>query len=264
MDTPQAPAGPSTADPAAAKPEPHPLGPRLRTRLRRLVKVATQYAPGGNRRNRASTTVASLLAEPPPHGRGRWYRTIIGVDIIGFGRRDEDLQNYVRAKMYEILPEAFAEGRVPWPAQEWREDRGDGVLMTVPADVPAHIVIDLLVQHLPAGLRRHNKVSSADAQINLRTAIHAGFISRDEHGLSGEAIVHLYRLLDAQAFKEVVAEQRPTLGLAASNYIHHHVIRPDLGVTDPDSYAKIHVNNKETTTDAWVHLVNCPYRSKNY
>jgi hypothetical protein len=181
------------------------------------------------------------------------YRTIVGFDIAAFGRRDEHVQNYVRTALYAQLKRAFAYAGVPWPDQTWREDRGDGALMILPADT-THQVIDPLVQHLYAGLRQHNKVSSEAAQITLRMAVHAGFVYRDEHGLSGEAIVRLYRLLDAPAFKDAVISQRAVLGLLVSQYIYDNAVRHSLGLIDSDSYRKLLIVNKETTTEAWLHL----------
>jgi hypothetical protein len=190
---------------------------------------------------------------PEPFVHSPLYRTIVGFDIAGFGQRDQHTQNYVRTAMYALLHRAFVEASVPWPELPWREDRGDGALMIVSADA-THQVIDQLVQTLYAGLRRHNMLSSEAAQITLRMAVHAGWVRRDEHGLTGEAIVRLYRLLDAPAFKEVVRSQRAVLGLVVSQYVYHNVVRHSLGFVDPDSFRKLHIVNKETTVDAWVHL----------
>jgi hypothetical protein len=181
------------------------------------------------------------------------YRTIVGFDIAGFGRRDQHIQDYVRTAMYALLRRAFTEARVPWPQHPWREDRGDGALVVLSADA-IHQVVDLLVQRLYAGLRRHNKVSSDAAQMTLRMAVHTGFVHPDEHGLSGDAIVRLYRLLDAPAFKDAVRSQHAVLGLVVSQYVYDNVVRHSLGFVDPDSFRKLQIVNKETSVDAWIHL----------
>jgi hypothetical protein len=183
----------------------------------------------------------------------RRYQTIVVVDITGFGGRDEDVQNHVRTVMYTTLQLAFANADVAWPAPEWRDDRGDGVLLILPPDI-THRVLDPLIQYLYAGLRRHNKVSSEAAQIMLRMAIHSGYVHRDDHGLSGEALVYACRLLDAPAFKDAVRECRAPLGLVVSQHIYEAVIRNGIGLIDPDTYSRIPVVNKETRTEAWLHL----------
>lgn len=181
-------------------------------------------------------------------------RTIIGVDITGFGSRDEHVQDYVRTAMYALLQQGFVDADVPWPTPVWREDRGDGALLTVSSDIPTQWVFDPLVPLICAGLRRHNKVSSEAAQLWLRMAVDAGYVYRDEHGLAGEALVRVARLLDAPAFRQIVASERATLGLVVSPFIYHNVIQPGPGLIDPGRYRRLLMVNKETTTEAWLHL----------
>ncbi len=54
------------------------------------------------------------------------------------------------------------------------EDRGDGVLVIIPASMPSATVIDPLLDRLRGGLRHHNRVSADSAGIRLRVAIHSG------------------------------------------------------------------------------------------
>lgn len=181
-------------------------------------------------------------------------RTLIGVDIAAFGAREEDMQNHVRHALYTLLEQAFLETALPWPARDWWEDRGDGAIVTVPAGVPTHRVIDPLLRYVEAGLRRHNKASSEAAKMTLRVAVHFGFVSRDSHGLIGEDIVHLCRLLDAPAFKDAIATHHIHFGLVVSEMVYRIAVRPGLGLIDPDTYTKLHVVNKETRAEAWIHL----------
>ena len=174
--------------------------------FRRLVRDAARRS-----RLRASPgpdEVDAVLAALPEYPD---IHTIIGVDMSGFGTREEQVQDHLRAALYGRLEKAFRYAGVPWPEQEWREDRGDGALLIVPFNAAAPI-IDRLVPHLHAGLRGHNKLSSEEAQITLRMAVHAGTVRRDSYGLSGKAMVEVYRLLDAPAFKDAVSSYRAVLG----------------------------------------------------
>jgi len=246
MNAPQAYADPSNVDPV-----------NLLTRtlmsvtgIRRLVKPV-----GGRRRDRARLSVVrnEVTASAAPVLRVRRHRTIIGVDMSEFGRKDEQVQNHVRTEMYAVLQQAFTSAEVGWPAPDWREDRGDGALMIVSFD-DAPLVVDPLVRYLYALIRRHNKVSSHEARIVLRMAVHAGHVYRDSYGFSGQAIVDVYRMLDAPAFKSAVATHGAVLGLIVSPYIYNEVIQQEPGMTDPDSYQKVDVVNKETNTQAWLYL----------
>lgn len=190
-------------------------------------------------------------------GRQPQWRLLMAFDIVGFGRRDEPMQEHVRRVMYRVLHESFMDSEVPWPQPPWIEDRGDGVFMALPVNL-SHRVMEVLVEYVYAGLRRHNLVSNEGAKFALRMALHAGFVRHDEHGLIGEAIVHLYRLLDGPAFKDSVAAHGSTLGLVVSQHVYDVVVRPDRGLIDPETFSKLSVINKETVADAWIRLMAPP------
>jgi hypothetical protein len=181
--------------------------------------------------------------------------SIVAFDIVGFGdrRRDDDVQLYVRDSLYRLLEKAFDAVGVPWRACH-REDRGDGVLVVVPALVSTEPLISPLADRLRAGLRRHNKVSSDAAQIRLRMALHAGHVHFDPYGVAGQTLVHAFRLLEAPAFKTAFAATRCELGFVASDRVYDDVIRHGPGMIDPDVYDAISVSLKETEARAWVYF----------
>ena len=41
-----------------------------------------------------------------------------------------------------------------------------------------------------------------------------------------------------------------------SQVIYDSAVRPGLGLIDPDAYRKVAVVNKETRTEAWLHLLS--------
>jgi hypothetical protein len=181
--------------------------------------------------------------------------SVVAFDVVGFGdrRRDDDIQLYVRAALYHVLEQAFDAVGVPWQACH-REDRGDGVLVVVPALAPTEPLISPLADRVRAGLRRHNKVSSEAAQIRLRMALHAGHVSFDAHGVAGQTLVHAFRLLEAPAFKTAFAATRCELGFVVSDRLYDDVVRHGPGLIDPDLYDAISVSLKETEARAWVYF----------
>jgi hypothetical protein len=222
------------------------------SRIRRLIQTGRGRGHPAEIRNDGPSVPVSGTRQPARKGRSPEYYAIIGFDIAGFGQRDEHLQNHVREALYRLLEQAFAQAGLPWPEQGLWEDRGDGALLIVPM-MAAEAVLDPLLRQLNAGLRRYNKVSSDPAQITLRMAVHSGFVQRDDHGLSGEALVQLYRLLDAPAFKDAVKTAGANLGLVVSPYIYENVVRHGRGLINPDSYEKLPFVNKETSAEAWLH-----------
>jgi hypothetical protein len=198
-----------------------------------------------------------LLARVPglPSERRSLQCSIAAFDVVAFGdrRRDDDVQVYVRTELYRILREAFDGSAVAWHACH-REDRGDGVLVIVPPMVSAELLIDPLVDRVRAGLRRHNKLSSEAAQIRLRMALHAGHVRFDEHGVAGHALVHVFRMLEAPAFKTAFAATGSELGLITSDRLYEEVVRHGPGLIDPRLYEPLHVSVKETRARAWAHF----------
>ncbi len=183
------------------------------------------------------------------------YCPMLAVDIKAFNdpERGEDVQRFLRAAMYDLLAGAFEGSCLQWAACH-REDRGDGVLIVAPPGSPGTALIDPLVDHLRAGLRRHNKLCSDLAAIRLRMAVHAGQVQFDQNGVSGYAVTHLFRMLEAASFKRTFAASDADFALVASAALYEDVISQGPGLIDPDMYAPINIRCKETRARAWLYL----------
>ncbi|MDN3353062.1 hypothetical protein [Actinomadura sp. DC4] len=203
---------------------------------------------------RLSTRLHRRVAAPTVDDRLRQC-AVLAFDVVGFGdrRRDDDVQLYVRDALYRIIERAFGSVGAPWRACH-REDRGDGVLVVVPAHISTELLISPLAERVRAGLRRHNKLSSEAAQIRLRMALHAGHVHFDAYGVAGQTLVHAFRLLEAPAFKSAFAATPCELGFVVSDRLYEDVIRHGPGLIDPDLYDAISVSLKETEARAWVHF----------
>jgi DNA-binding CsgD family transcriptional regulator len=137
-----------------------------------------------------------------------------------------------------------------------REDRGDGLFLIPPPCVSAEILLDTVANHLRAGLRRHNRLSSAQAQIRLRMAVHAGEVQFDANGVSGTALVRLFRILNAEEFKDAFNASEAEFALISSDRLYDDMIRHAPGLIDPDLYRPIAITLKETRTQGWVWLAS--------
>src|SRR5581483_8697541 len=89
---------------------------------------------------------------PPAH------RTIFCVDVEGFGdhRRTDLDQVVVRESLYASLERALDRVGIGW-RECYQEDRGDGVLILVPAEIPKRLLVSRLPQELARELARHNR-----------------------------------------------------------------------------------------------------------
>ncbi len=198
----------------------------------------------------------NLIHEPRPYpAQASLHRDLVAFDIAGFGKpeRDELVQLYVRDALYRIVPHAFDSSGIGWRSCH-HEDRGDGMLIVISPHVPTAALIDPLVDLLRAGIRSHNRLSCPSAAIGLRMAVHGGHVHYDPYGLAGDAIVHLFRLLDAAQLKDALAITGAELSLIVSSYVHDTVIRNGPGLIDPASYHPVEVNTKQAHARAWVHI----------
>lgn len=209
--------------------------------------------------NRWGPRPAIRLADPFGHGGdlpgGTHHCPMLAIDVSAFNdpKRGEDVQRFLRTAMYEMLVRGLGIARLPWPVC-YHEDRGDGVLVVAPPGVPAARLIDPLVDHLRADLRRHNKICSDLAALRLRMSVHAGYVHFDRNGVCGYAVTHLFRMLDAAAVKRVFAGSGSDFALVTSDALYEDVISHGPGLIDPAMYAPINIRCKETRSRAWLYL----------
>ncbi|MFV2216504.1 cyclic nucleotide-binding domain-containing protein [Actinomadura sp. LOL_016] len=190
---------------------------------------------------------------PPDWSNGNC--SVLVTDITGFSsprRTDADRRVVVDA-MYERLDAAFAASGIDF-SRLYQEDRGDGALVVVPPTLPTERVVDPMLAHLAAALRRHNRRAADATRLQLRAALHVGPVQRGDRGVSGIAIITARRLVDAPAVKRRVAETGADLAFVASDFVYDSVIRSGPGLVDPGRYARVRVRVKETSLSAWLTL----------
>lgn len=185
--------------------------------------------------------------------------TLIGLDIANFGdkRRTHDVQRLLRHNMYSTVAESFAMTGLPWQECH-REDRGDGALIIAPPTAQSFHALDPLAHHLTALLRRANRLTNDVTRLRLRMAVHSGEVHHDAHGVLGHAVTHLFRLLDAPAFKQAMSTAPDSdLGLLVSDHLYCAAAADD--AVDRDAYCLLRVDCKETR-NAKAHLWTPPRR----
>jgi hypothetical protein len=108
----------------------------------------------------------------------------LGVDIEGYGAgRDNPDQLAMRDGLYRCLHSAFEKSGISWEAC-YHEDRGDGVLVLIPPEIPKGSLVIPLLQELAAALRLYNEGRDVGARIRIRLVLHAGEVHRERFRLS--------------------------------------------------------------------------------
>jgi class 3 adenylate cyclase len=177
--------------------------------------------------------------------------TVLLTDVVGFGalnRSDQDRQiirNSVLGMVQELL------GPV-WEACAW-EDRGDGLLIVAPPQVPTARIMESVHRTLPGWLRLHNQTYNESARIRLRIAVNVGPVIEDSLGMAGDAIIRTARLVDAPALKKAMAVTGAAMGIIVSEFVYETVVMRDL--INSDEYKMIEVSVKESRRLAWMRLL---------
>lgn len=181
-------------------------------------------------------------------------RTILVVDVESFGdkaRTDQD-RMVVRAGMYELLEAAFADSGVS-RASVTIEDRGDGALVLLSADVPKAVLVDRMPPRIDAELRRYNARHSIEARMRLRIALHAGEVRDDRYGVVADAVNFTFRILEAREAKRALGASTASFVLIVSDWFFQSVVTHE-PAAHPAAFRAIPVDVKETHDKAWIRL----------
>jgi hypothetical protein len=180
--------------------------------------------------------------------------TVILTDVVGFGAPDRSDQDRVIVRLEHLKMMQASLGPL-WEACIW-EDRGDGLLIVVPPQVPTGKIIECIHRELPDKLRLHNRTYSTHVRIHLRIAVNVGPVTTDQVGMSGEAIIRTARLVEAPPVKEAMATTGCGLGIVVSEFVYETAVGQAGIFIETNEYQKIDVILKEFSSPARMRLVH--------
>lgn len=183
------------------------------------------------------------------------HRSIVVVDVVSFTRPDRDNvdQLAIRAALYETLRDAFEDSGIPW-RQTVREDRGDGVLIFVSAEVSKVLLLGPMPARLAELLERGNAKRSVRQRFRLRVVVHAGEVHHDAHGYAGYDVNLAFRLVDARPLREAMEHSAASVGLIVSEGVHDGVLRHGYGGLDAAAFERVRVQVKSADVPGWIQL----------
>ncbi|HEV2781587.1 MAG TPA: hypothetical protein VGX25_19565 [Actinophytocola sp.] len=179
------------------------------------------------------------------------HYALAAVDIDGFGTRSDADQQWLRDRMYELLRDAADGAGICWKRCH-RVDRGDSVVLLIPAQVSKVTVAGGFVRELRAGLRTHNRRSREPVAMRLRMALHAGEVSDDGKNWVGTELNTVCRLVDLPQLRQALTGA--DLALCVSDLWFRTVIQQHPGLVDHLRYVPIVVQVKELDGRAWLRL----------
>ena len=188
-------------------------------------------------------------------------RTILLVDIERFSRRDDVVQAVLRRTLNGVVDQTLVAAGVE-ATQQYREDRGDGLIVLLNSDVAKTAVLRALLTIAPELLHDHNRLASHSAQMRLRMVLAAGEVAHDPQagtvgGLVGHDLNQAFRLLDSDALRDALAERKDEeCVLAVSTAVYEGVVRHGHRGIRPELFRLTGLRAKDGTLDAWFHQGN--------
>ncbi|WP_194927797.1 hypothetical protein [Catenulispora pinisilvae] len=183
------------------------------------------------------------------------HRSIVVVDVVSFTRPDRDNvdQLAIRAALYDTLRDAFEDSGIPW-RQTVREDRGDGVLIFVSAEVSKVLLLGRMPARLAELLEHGNDGRTPRQRFRLRVVVHAGEVHHDAHGYAGYDVNLAFRLVDAGPLREAMEHSTAAVGLIVSEGVHDGVLRHGYGGLDAAAFEQVRVQVKSADVPGWIQL----------
>ncbi|MEU6118650.1 hypothetical protein ABZ840_29395 [Streptomyces sp. NPDC047117] len=184
-------------------------------------------------------------------------RTILLLDIEDFSRRDDVAQACLRRELHNAVEDTLAEAGVERNMQ-YREDRGDGLIVLVSSDIPKTALLRALLTTTPDALRQYNRLASSSAQMRLRMVLAAGEVAFDPKcgtvgGLVGHDLNQSCRLLDSEVLRKALAQRDADCALGVSPSVYEGVVRHGHRGLRPEEFHHAPVAVKKDRLELWLH-----------
>jgi len=178
--------------------------------------------------------------------------SVFAIDVAGYSRLPGWRQHEVRVDLAAILGRAAASAhldRTGWSTQ----DKGDGELALVPANVPKAALVADYVRELVTELDRYNRSRNEQGRIRVRVAFHHGEARVDRNGFPGDAPVVACRLLDSEPAREALrAIPEAHLALILSDRMFEDTAASRERGLDPEHFRRVEVKQDKYQGVGWV------------
>jgi tetratricopeptide (TPR) repeat protein len=192
---------------------------------------------------------------PKQRAQDPCYRTILAVDVEGYGRdsRTDPIRVQIRRRMatwfVALLNEAGAA-----EDQYVTSDTGDGCLFSIDPHVPRTRLLAGVVASLPGRVDADNQGRPAAERVRLRVVLHGGEVLADPDPIQGDAVIHASRLLDSAVARDCLAVSNRPLVAVVSEPIFDGIVKQGYPSLDRDSWHPITVRAKDRQIRAWLHV----------
>ena len=177
------------------------------------------------------------------------HRMIVALDVADYTQRTNPERVAVREALYRVLDESLRAAGVERESRRV-EDRGDGLLLLLPADVPKLRFLDRFLHFVAHLLGEHN-VGRAD-RLRLRAAIHAGEVVEAEWGVLGDALDETFGLLASPQLRTAQALGWTDLAVGVTGAFYREVVQAGAHGADPPGYRRVVIDFDGHSRPAWI------------
>ncbi|QQM41517.1 hypothetical protein [Streptomyces liliifuscus] len=194
-------------------------------------------------------------------------RLCLAVDIEKYSARDNADMVRLQRVLLRTLRAACERVGVVWE-RCGRQAQGDGYLLVLEPDVDETRVVPGLLDGLTAGLaaanERATEANSVAGQesspgdlgsVRMRASLHQGIVHEADSGYAGSAVVALFRVLDSDPVRRVLAESPGTdLVAAFSDTLYQDLVDTGYEGLSAVGFEKVEIEiaAKNFTAVAWV------------
>ncbi|MER5641662.1 hypothetical protein ABT095_32570 [Kitasatospora sp. NPDC002227] len=185
-------------------------------------------------------------------------QTMLLLDIEKFSRRDDFVQAALRRALGGIVDETLLAAGVE-ATQQYREDRGDGLIVLVGAEVAKTGLLRALLTVTPELLHDYNRLASASAQLRLRIVLASGEVAHDPQtrttgGLVGHDLNQACRLLDADVLRQALAQRTAEdCVLLVSPVVYEGVVRHGHHGIRTGHFREVSAQVKDGVLGGWLY-----------
>ncbi|MEU9368262.1 hypothetical protein AB0D71_26990 [Streptomyces avermitilis] len=182
----------------------------------------------------------------------------LAVDIEKYSARGNADMIRLQRALLRVMRAACAGAAVDWYACG-RQAQGDGYLLVLPPDTDDTRVVPRLLDGLAEALAAVNReqYGSIDSRSHVRTrmraAFHHGIVHEGDSGYAGSAVVELFRMLDSDPLRTLLADDQSTdLVVAFSDRTYQDLVVHGYKGLSPAGFVRTEVRVKQFAGVAWI------------
>jgi hypothetical protein len=187
------------------------------------------------------------------------HRVGFDVDVVHYSGRSTPQQKDVQRRLAGVVERILAGIDVPLHDTD-RQQAGDGMMVVLPASVPADVALPALLHGWRAQATADNAAHPHD-RIRLRLSVGAGPFTRSAIGFSGQAIIEIGRLNDSQVLRQAVLDH-PDADVVAivADRLYRDVVGEGYPGLDAGEFEPVEVTLKTYRGQAWLWTGGTPSR----